>query len=158
MIKKILLGMLATAAILTVMVLMSGCLTSKQTSVTNGVTNVVVTVNQTTLALDCAAIQFGTGELVSQFAKNPQNLVALNDAKIALDGILTGATTNNTQQALALLKLSTPALQQQAQGLINAVSQLEQQLLAKYGATVTGEITLAIATAIDRGFATGLGQ
>ena len=49
-----------------------------------------------------------------------------------------------------------PALAQQVTPLIGQVSVLEQQLLAKYGQGVTGQISVAIAKAVYNGIVVGL--
>jgi hypothetical protein len=149
--------------------LLAGCMMSKTTTVTPGgttaggvvfapVTNTVTTVNEANLALDCGVLQGLVAASVSIVVqKEPASIPALKDAELALDGILNGADTNTTAQAIALLgKNSNPVLATEMTTLINTMSVLEQQLLAKYGQNVGGQIALAISQAVYGGFVIGL--
>jgi hypothetical protein len=142
--------------------LCAGCLTSKQTSVTQGasgpVTNTVTVVNQANLLLDSSVLQGATAIAVSvAVQKDPSVVPALKDAQTALTGILNGASTNSASQILSTLgQSSNPALAAEITPLVGTVSGLEQSLLAKYGTNVTGQITIALAKAVNAGFATGL--
>ena len=146
-----------------------GCMMSKTTNVTTGglgtngvpfgpVTNVVITVNQANLTLDCGVIQGIAASAVSIVAqKDPNSVPVLKDIELALGGILNGADTNTTAQAIALLgKNNNPVLAIEMTSLINTMSALEQQLLAKYGQKVGGQIALAISQAVYGGFVIGL--
>ena len=141
----------------------SGCMTTKTPVVTPGVnggpptTNIVVTVNQANLAMDCAGIQAATTIAVSEVASNQQAVAILTDFNLVLSGIINGANSNSVPQVMALLgKNGNAAIQQEITPLVAAASQLEQQLLNKYGATVSGQITIAIAKAVSNGIAVGL--
>lgn len=149
---------------------LTGCMTSKTTTVTPGgtnsvtgagylpVTNTVVTVNQANLTLDCGVLQGITAGAVSVVvAKEPGSIPALKDAAVALDGILNGANTNTTAQVIGLLGgNANPVLNTEVTSLLSTVSALEQQLLAKYGPMVGGQIALAITRAVSEGLVTGL--
>ncbi|MDE2101119.1 MAG: hypothetical protein KGL39_27980 [Patescibacteria group bacterium] len=137
---------------------LAGCMTSKVTSVTaNGSggfsTNVVTVVNTNNLILDSAAFQGATAIAASiAIEKDPGVVPALKQAQIALDGVLNGASTNTVQDVLTSLKIqNNPVLNQQVSSLLAAASSLEQQLLAKYGVSVAGQITLSLAKAADAG-------
>jgi hypothetical protein len=149
--------------------LFAGCMTSKTTTVTPGgttaggvvfgpVTNTVTTVNEANLALDCGVLQGLVAAGVSIVVqKEPGSIPALKDAELALDGILNGANTNTTAQALALLgSNSNPVLASEITSLMQVGSALEQKLLAKYGQSVTGEISLALTKAVYGGLVIGL--
>lgn len=147
-------------------VFVSGCVIGHKTSVAtnpNGTftTNTVAIVNEANLSLDCVAIQGATAIAVNavrvQTKNDPNVLNAIKNAKVALDGILTGANQQTTAQVMDILKSQgNPALQQQVASLVQTVSALEQSLLQKYGTTVAGEITLSILKSIDAGLAIGL--
>lgn len=142
---------------------LTGCLTSKTQTVTtnpNGTfsTNTVTTVNQANLALDSAGLQSLTSISVSLLVNKDPGLVApLRDAQTALDGILNGSNPQSEAQVVAMLNakgdkdLTTEITQLQ-----QAVSQLEQDLLKKYGATVAGEVSVALTRAVERGLRVGL--
>jgi hypothetical protein len=154
------------AALIAVVGLSSGCVTSKKIGiVTNpdgtSTTNITVVVNEANLALDCAAIQAATAVSVNavriQSKNDPGVISALKNAKTALDGILLGANQQTTDQVLTILKANgNPELQQQVSSLVQTISTVEQALLQKYGTTVKGEITLSILKSIDAGLAIGL--
>ena len=143
-----------------------GCVTAKKITTTANAdgtftTNTTTVVNEANLALDCAGIQVVTAVSVNavriQSKNDPNVLNALKNAKVALDGILTGANQQTTAQVLTILKANdNPALQQQVSSLVQTVSALEQSLLQKYGTGVAGEITLSILKSVDAGLAIGL--
>ena len=135
--------------------LVAGCMTTKTTSPNGAVTT---TVNTNNLALDCAVIQsaaaIGTSVAVQ---KDPSVVPILQNAQVALGGVLNGANPSTTAQALQLIGASSnPTLGQEVAPLIGMVSALEQQLLAKYGQGVAGQISLAIAHALYSGITAGL--
>jgi hypothetical protein len=162
-------SLLLTTALLAIASFTAGCLTSRTTTVTPGtvnadgttnaaVTNTVVTVNEANLAIDCSILTTTTSLAVSLAAQDdPKVVPALKQAQIALDGVLNGANPNTTTQILNALggKLN-PTAAGNITGIVSSASSLEQNLLKKYGASVAGEITLAIARAIDDGLTQGL--
>ena len=144
----------------------AGCMTTKKQVVgtdSSGATftNTVTVVNEGNLALDATGVQVATAIAVNtvlvQTKYDPQVLQALKNAKTALDGILTGVNSETSQQVVAMLKLQNNAsLSSQVDTLLQAISAAEQNLLAKYGATVAGEITVAMVKAVDAGLTVGL--
>lgn len=153
------------AAATLVALVTTGCLTSRKQVVTSTpsgfTTNYVTTVNEGNLALDAGVLQASAAIAVNaaliQTHNDPQVISALKNAKVALDGILGGTSQQTTQQVVDLLKANgNPALVAQVTSIVNAVSALEQQLLAKYGTTVAGEISLEILKSLDAGLAVGL--
>jgi hypothetical protein len=145
----------------------TGCMTSKQSTVTEATnsagvisyqTNVVTVVNQANLDLDCAGIQAATGLAVSMaLQKDPAAKPALVNIQTALSGILQGANTNSVKQIATLIGSSTnPAVAANLTPLVSTMSTLEQSLIQKYGASTGGQIGLAIATAISNGINSGL--
>lgn len=149
-----------------VAVLATGCLTTKNTSVTptstGGLTtNVWYTVNTNNLALDCAGVQVVTAVAVNAALNASHNdpgvVNALKSAQVALGGILNGTNPQTTAQVVALLNAQgNPALTSQVTQLIQSLSAVEQQLLAKYGITVTGQISVALTQAVYSGLTVGL--
>lgn len=142
---------------------LTGCLLSKKTTVTGNAatgftTNTVVVVNEANLALDSVILQGATSIAVAPLVSKYPNLVQpLRDAHVALDGIINGGNTNTSQQVIAMLKAqNNPALTEQINLLMQNVSKVEQDLLAKYGVTAAGEITISLARAIDAGLVIGL--
>ena len=155
------LGLLALA--------LTGCMTSKTTTVTPGgtnsagvafgpVTNTVTTVNQANLDLDCGVLQGITAGAVSVVvAKEPKSIPIMQDVALGLDGVLNGSNTNTTARVLGLMGgNSNPVLDAQVTSLLKTVSALEQQLLARYGPTAGGQISLAITRALYGGLVVGL--
>lgn len=126
--------------------------------VVTSVTNTITTVNEAALLLDTSILQGATAIAVSTIVqKDPSAVPALKQAETALGEVLGGATTNSTQQILtALGQGSNATLTAEIAPLVGTISGLEQTLLQKYGATVSGEITIAIAKAVTSGFAVGL--
>jgi hypothetical protein len=142
-------------------------MTSKTTTVTQSTnsagavtsaTNVVVTVNQANLALDCAGIQAATGIAVSlTLQKDPAAKPEIQNIQTALSGILNGAGTNSVNQIATLIGSSkNAAVVANLTPVVNSMSSLEQSMIAKYGAAVGGQFGLAIATAISNGINSGL--
>lgn len=156
--KKILNMVVPAAALcaLTVAMLTSGCLTSKQQTVTNGVTNTVVVVNQAALLLDTTAASVATtlavNTIITQTHNDPGVIGALKNAQIALTGVINGATPATTQDIINALKAQgNPVLANEITQLVAAISQQEQAALVKYGATAGGQIALAFAKAVNSG-------
>jgi len=149
------LALLMSLAVVGLVSVQPGCVTSKTTA-PNGATT--ITVNTNNLALDAAVLQSATAIAVSvAIQKDPGAIPALKDASTALTGILTGANTQNTAQLLQTLGASNnPTLAAEITPLIGTASALEQQLINKYGSSVGGQIALAITKAVAAGFAIGL--
>lgn len=149
-----------------VAVLFTACMTQKVPVVTGSAatgfsTNMVTEINTANLALDSAALQGATAIAVNlvltQTKHDPGVVQALKNAHIAIDGILVGASQQTTAQVLEMLKIqNNAALSAQATSIMNAASALEQQLLAKYGASVAGQISIEILKSVDAGLAVGL--
>ena len=144
----------------------TGCMTSKQSTVTESTnsagfvsyqTNDVTVVNQANLALDCAGIQAAMGLAVSMtLQKDPGAKPEIQNIQTALTGILNGANTNSVKQIATLIGSSTNAVvAANLTPLVVTMSTLEQSLIQKYRATTGGQIGLAIATAINNGIASG---
>jgi hypothetical protein len=158
------LPLITAAALLIGCSLLPGCMTSKVTTVTHPtggtgtVTNTVTVVNTNNLILDASVIQAAVATGVSvAIQKDPSTIPAFKDAQMALDGVLNGSNTNTTAQVLALLgNDSNPTIASEVTPLISVASSLEQQLLAKYGSGVAGQISLAIAKAVDAGLIVAL--
>lgn len=137
----------------------TGCLTSKQvTTNPNGTSTTNTVVNQANLLLDTSVLQGATAIATSvAIQKDPSVIPALKDTQVALNGILNGSNSNTTTQVLGLLGTnSNPVLAAEITPLIGTVSGLEQTLLAKYGTNVAGQISIAIAKAVDGGLVVGL--
>lgn len=161
---------LLTVASVAMLATQTGCLLSHTATVTPGgtnsvtgvytgpVTNTVTTVNEANLALDSAALEAVASIAVSTVvSKDPSVIPVLKNAHTILDGILNGSNPQTTAQVLAMLKAqNNPTLTSEVNSLIGAANTLEQSLLAKYGQGVAGEITMALAKAINAGLATGL--
>ena len=146
------------AALALLVAVTTGCLTSRTQTVSGGVTNTIVTVNAANLALDSAGIEAVTSIAVSTVvAKDPSVIPALKNAKTVLDGILNGSSPQTTAQVLAMLQAQNNAsLSNEITSLVSSVSTLEQNLLAKYGESVAGQISVALTKAISAGLAVGL--
>jgi len=149
----------ATAALL---IVPSGCMTRKVTTVTQTTTgfdtNVVTEVNTNNLILESSALQAATAISVSIVVqKDPSVIPALKDAQTALDGVLNGSNPQTTQQVLETLKATgNPALTSEITSLMATASALEQNLLARYGAGVAGQISVALTRAANAGIIVGL--
>lgn len=140
--KKFVLSVLCVLSAASIALLPSGCMTSKTTTVTQSTnsagavtsaTNVVVTVNQANLALDCAALQLvGTPAVTYALTKDPSVRPILVDIQTAVNGALHGADTNVVATVEGFLG-KNQALDDQLTPLIQAASDLRGQLLLKYG-------------------------
>lgn len=149
-----------------VAMLTSGCVIGHKqvvsgSAATGYTTNSVAFVNEANLTLDASALQATTAIAVNvvlvQTHKDPQIIAALKNAKVAMDGILGGTSQQTTQQVIDILKANgNPSLVAQVTSIVNAVSALEQQLLAKYGTTIAGEISIEILKSLDAGLGVGL--
>jgi hypothetical protein len=96
-------------------------------------TNIVTTVNQANLALDCAALQLvGTPAVTYALTKDPAVRPILVDIQTAVNGALHGADTNVVATVEGFLG-KNQALDDQLTPLIKAASDLRAQLLLKYG-------------------------
>ena len=146
-----------------------GCMTSKSTVatpastnsvgvVTPGTTTTVTTVNTNNLTIDAAVIQGVVATAVSvAVQKDPSVIPALQIAQASLGGVLNGSDASTPGQIMALLgKNGNATIQAEITPLVSVVSGLEQQLLAKYGQGVAGQITLAIAKSVYAGLSVGL--
>lgn len=149
---------------LTLLLIPQGCMTSSTpvvTSSTNSaglvtlMTNTVTTVNQANLALDSAILQGAVTVYLSVAVnKDPSIVPALKDAQLGLTGVLNGANTNSVSQILTALKQSSnPTLAAAMAPIVNDISVYEQAMLAKYGTTVSGQISIAFAQAVNGGLA-----
>ena len=147
-------GLILVAALASV----TGCVTSKRQVVTNGVTNTVVVVNEANLAFDAAGLQAATAVAVNAvLARDPSAVGPLKTAQTVLAGVLNGTSPQTTAQVIALLKAqNNSALNQEMTTLVGEISALEQKLLAQYGATVAGEISVALTKAVYSGLTVGL--
>ncbi len=147
----------------------TGCMIGTKSTVTPGgtntagvyfgpITNTVTVVNEANLALDSAALEAVTSIAISTVvSKDPSVVEVLKNAHVALDGILNGSNPSTTGQVLAMLKAqNNPTLTSEINSLIGSANTLEQSLLAKYGSGVAGEITIALAKAINAGLSVGL--
>jgi hypothetical protein len=139
---------------------LTGCLTSKNvTTNPDGTLTTNTVVNTGQLTIDCAVVQLNTAIGVS-FAvqKDPAIIPTLKDVSAALDGILHGATTNSANQILALVDKGNknPVISANIGPVVQQASDLEQQLVKKYGATASGQIVIAVATAFNAGLTAGL--
>ncbi len=142
----------------------SGCMTRKVSTVTPGpagtfTTNTVTEVNTNNLILDCAAIQSLTATAATlAIQKDHAAAPILRDVHTALEGILNGANPGSVQDILnaAGYEQSNPAVESEIGPLVSLVSALEQSLLQKYGASVSGQISIAIAQAVCRGVKIGI--
>jgi len=164
---------LTSAAVLAVfavcLVALSGCMTDSTQVVTppstnaQGVvvgpqTNTVVTVNTNNLILDCAGMQIiAMGATMAVVDQDKTAEPELRAAQLSLGAALKGANPNTVGQVMASLGQSTNAVMLAQMGKITqGVSAMEQQLLAKYGPTVGGQIGLGIAQAVYDGMTSGL--
>lgn len=147
-----------------VLLALPACMTKKVTAIasdpTTGVfsTNTVTEVDTNNLALDVSVLQGATATAVSILVqKDPAALPALEDAKLAMEGILFGNDTNTTARVLQLTGQTTdPNVQAEIGNLLQLVSGVEQAALQKYGATVGGQISVAVTRAVYAGFLTAL--
>ena len=157
------------AALVVCLVAMSGCMTESAQVVTppstnaQGVvvgpqTNTVVTVNTNNLILDCAGIQIiAMGATMAVVDQDQTAEPEVRAAQVSLGAALKGANPNTVGQVMASLGQSTNAVMLVQMGKITqGVSAMEQQLLAKYGPTVGGQIGLGIAQAVYDGMTSGL--
>jgi len=147
----------------------TACMTSKVVSVTPGgtnaqggvfspVTNTVTIVDTNNLALDCLGIQgLVAGATVGARMAATNAIPALQDAQTALGGLLDGANAGSVQQILeALGKSDDASLASAFAPIVTTASTIEQALLAKYGTTVAGQISIAITRAVYNGISLGL--
>src|SRR6516225_393074 len=159
--KKLIVPLIA-AAIIT-----AGCVASRQQVITPNpvgggfTTNVVWVVNTNNLIVDSAAASVVTAVAVNAAiigSHNDANVVqALKNAQTALGGILQGATFQTRQQVVEILRAQgNPALTEQVNQLVDALSSLEQDMLQKYGQTVAGQISVSLTRAVYTGLNTGL--
>lgn len=156
---------LAIAA-LPLLIVGNGCkTTSAVTSATNTVTGVVTLTTNTVQVVDPVALSLAVAgsEGITAIAvttvvqKDPQAVPVLKDVQLALTGVLTGASTNSTSQVLSTLgKSSDATLSAAMTPIIQQISVLEQGLIARFGAQAGGQITLAIANAVNAGITVGL--
>jgi len=132
--------------------------TNAQGVVTGPETNTVVTVNTNNLALDCAGVQIiAMGATMAVTIQDPSAEPELRIAQVSLTSALEGANPDTTALVIASLGQSTNVVMQAQMGkILGSVSSLNQTLLAKYGPTVAGQITLALATAACDGMTAGL--
>lgn len=144
----------------------SGCkTTSTVTPTTNTVTGVVTLTTNTVQVVDPVALSLAVAgsEGITAIAvttvvkKDPGAIPVLKDAQTALTGVLTGASASSTSQVLATLGQSNDATLSAAMTpIIQQISVLEQGLIARFGAQAGGQITLAIASAVNAGITVGL--
>lgn len=143
-----------------------GCLTSQETVLspagTNAqgtvsyATNVVTVVNTNALAVDCLAIQTATSLAVAAAeAEDPALAPALADARIALGGLLNGANSNSVPEILGAVGTTNAAFASVVGPLVADASALEQTLKSKYGASISGQIVIAILQAVAQGLGVG---
>jgi hypothetical protein len=156
------------AAILSTTVILagcfSGCMTSKVQTVTatptGFATNTTTVVNEANLAIDTAVLQSLTSIAVTEVLRRDHSLSTIKiilSTETALNGVLSGANDSNTGQLLTILGSNgSDALSTEIKPLIIMASSIEQNLLAKYGATVAGKISNAIAKSVYAGMATSL--
>ena len=145
-----------------------GCVAQKHQVVTGSgttgdpfTTNTVWQVNTNNLLLDSAILSVGTSVAVNTAINGSHNdpgvIAALKNAQVGLGGILNGTNPQTTAQVVEILKAQgNPALVQQVTDMTGAISGLEQQLLAKYGVTVAGQISVALTKAVYSGLTVGL--
>lgn len=139
-------------AILSVIPFTSGCLTSKQTTVTNGVTNTVTVLNQAALDGYSLLAQVAATEVAQTIvAKNPGATNVIQDIEVSLNGVISGANTSNVSQLIKLVGANNPASAAQLTALANTVSAYEQALVQKYGSTIAGQIAISFAKSINAG-------
>ena len=171
LVTRVCAGILAFAAVLVTIIgsslMTTGCATSKQVStnvVVNPVTGVSVTNVTTNVVVNTAVVDLEATGLQLAFTTitpyivgaDPSLKVPLQDVVTALQGVLTGATTNSVSQILTLAGQNNPALATQLTPIIAKVSAWEQAELQKYGATAYGEVVIPEATAVANGLAAGL--
>jgi hypothetical protein len=133
----------------------SGCVTS---SSSNGIT----TVNTNNLILDCGVLQ----GLVTAGAKvalaDPKISVnartAMTDINVIIAGVISGASTNSPTQIAALIsgQVTDPQLATDIAPVVNFLSGLEQNALARYGSENWEIIGIAMAKAIGAGITQAL--
>lgn len=173
---KVIVGMVAaTALFMAGGMLMMGCTKSTiitSTTGTNGVTtlqtNVVTIVNTNEVNIAAKILQGGVTLATRYFASLDTNAIPiLQDIGAGLQGALTGNTSGNSiAGAPTALSTATAALNKYVGqnaavdsfiGLIlPEVGVYEQTLVAKFGATIAGEIILPEFQAISDGIAGGL--
>lgn len=141
--------------------LSTGCMTSRQLSVSpTGTVTTNTVINTNMLALDCAAVQVATATTVSLLVNNPKNanlIPPLKSAQVAIDGVLNGVNSMTMEEVITMLKAqNNPQLTLQIEILLKNISALEQSLIYKYGPTVGGQIAIAMAQAVDSGLIIGL--
>ena len=156
----------AILAVGAVGMLSTGCVTSKVVTPasTNALTGVVIgattntIVNTNNLLIDASVFQGVVATAVSVVVQKDTNAIPiLKDAQMALDGILNGANTNTVGNIIAVLgKNSNPTIASEVGPLVATFSALEQNLIAKYGTSVGGQITLALTKAGLAGLTVGL--
>lgn len=139
----------------------TGCMTSKVAQIQpNGSTNFVTIVNESNLEIDSLALQVATTEAASLLVARQPNLVPiLRNAQVTIDGIINGLNAQTLDQVLALLKAqNNPQLADEVARLTKLADSVRASLVAKYGSTVGGEITLALLRAVNSGLIVGLGS
>lgn len=163
-------GLLHSLALCGAVLALTGCLTSKKSTVketqttnasgvvsTTFATNSVITVNQAALDLEAGVLQGVTSLAVTiTLQKDPAALEPIQDAQTALSGLINGATTNSISQIMEVAGAKNATLQTELAPLVQQASELEQQLIGKYGATIAGEISLAQAKALNLGITAAL--
>lgn len=147
---------------------LTGCLTSKNSTVSAGpngttVTNTTVTVNQANLSIESTLVQVAAAVAVttvlSTTHNDPNVLQALKNAQVALGGIMNGTNPQTTAQVVELLKAQgNQALTDQITSLLTSISTAEQNLLNQLGAgsNVAGQISVALTKAVYSGLTVGL--
>jgi LysM repeat protein len=152
------------AALIAVVALTPGCLTSKKqvvtgTTATGFTPHTVVTVNQAVLDADCLVVKVVATQATQRLAaKGGGTVQTLRDIETALNGIISGANTGSAGQVIKLIgvKPNDTATADEVTQLVKDLSDYEQSLIQKYGATVAGQISLAIAKAVYAGMAAAL--
>lgn len=161
---KKLTAVLVSSALLALVTLETGCLTSKQAVVnpTTGQTNYVTQVNQLYLAADCEVIKIaaaGATTVALQKTHGSTNVFqALMDAHLVLDGARNGLNTNT--QAIVVEKLSGLNNQSLSSEILSFSAFIDKEradLLTKYGSEAALQIVEAITAAVDQGIEMGLG-
>jgi hypothetical protein len=142
--------------------LMAGCMTHKVSTVSGsaatGFTTTTTQVDEANLAIDASVLQ-GLVATATALAvqHNPDAVPALKTAQRALDDVANGISQQSVQDVLGKLKAqSNQVVAQQVDSLLKAASGVEQKLVQKYGATVGGEIAIAMIKAADAGMIVGL--
>jgi hypothetical protein len=142
---------------------LTGCMTHKVSTVsgsaaTGFTTNTTTQVDEANLAIDASVLQ-GLVATATALAvqHNPDAVPALKTAQRALDDVANGISQQSVQDVLGKLKAqSNQVVAQQVDSLLKAASGVEQKLVQKYGATVGGEIAIAMIKAADAGMIVGL--